>query len=85
MLFSAALGRAVLSTQMNRQHFTRKIGAPCYRQGFFNVPVSFARYFGEHDHATQIEVAENQDRIRAKINRTVNVGTNSPLETERYP
>ena len=53
-------------------YFSVLIGQTYFRQGFFNVPVDFARYFGDHDSAIAIHLPDNAHSIQGKVNRTVN-------------
>ena len=60
-----------------RPTFNVLIGKTYFAQGFFNVPVDFARYFDKHGSAILINCAGMRDPIVGKINRTVN-STDAP-------
>ena len=53
-------------------HFFVSIGQTYFRQGFFNVPADFARYFADHDAPIAIHLPGAADPIQGKVNRTVN-------------
>lgn len=55
-----------------RPTFKVTIGRTYYRQGFFNVPVDFARYFAAHGAELRIRLPGRPMPIHAHINRTVN-------------
>jgi hypothetical protein len=55
----------------NRPTFLITVGKTYYRRGFFNVPVAFARYFGQHGAAIYIQV-KDRPLFQGHINRTVN-------------
>lgn len=61
----------------SRPTFVVTIGKTYYNQGFFNVPVDYARYFDSHGVALEISITGKSIVIDAKINRTVNA-TDSP-------
>lgn len=55
-----------------RPSFTVTIGRTYFRQGFFNVPVDYARYFAAHGADIRITVPGHPTPIVGHINRTVN-------------
>ena len=64
---------AITSTKTPQgPHFFVSIGQTYFRQGFFNVPVDFARYFADHDVPIAIHLPGAADPIQGKVNRTVN-------------
>jgi len=52
--------------------FSVTIGKAYFNQGFVNVPVSFARYFGRHGEPIEIHASGLRGVVVGKINRTVN-------------
>ncbi|MDP2285007.1 MAG: GIY-YIG nuclease family protein, partial [Pseudohongiella sp.] len=81
---NSAHKNAVIKSSSNTQattseaHFSCKIGATYFRQGFFNVPSRFSHLFGEHGQAITIQLPGTDAAIGAKINRTANVSNGAP-------
>ncbi len=53
-------------------YFSVVIGPTYFCQGFFNVPVDFARYFADHDAAIAIYLPGAAGSVQGKVNRAVN-------------
>ncbi|MBL4620596.1 MAG: hypothetical protein JKX88_10925 [Marinicaulis sp.] len=53
-------------------HFELKIGKAYYNQGFINVGVSFAKYFGNHNTSIEIYLGNYENSVSGHVNRTAN-------------
>ncbi len=61
-----------------RPHFLIALGKTYYMQGFFNVPVDYARYFPRDGHRIRVVLGATGERIDAEVNRRTNKQTDAP-------
>ncbi len=56
-----------------RPSFVVTVGKTYYRQGFFNVPIDYERYFAGHGASISVDAPDLPNQINGKINRTANL------------